>query len=388
MTMGIAATPRYMKDNQIGFYDHLSPAAGFYTFFPIWQNDWKMDETQKNQALEKILTYSKAAQEQTKALVERQQILIDAAHPQAKLSIAAKSLSPFMTGMGMEHPLENGFAFLQPYGLPYLAGSGVKGVLRQTARLLAENAFGEGDYGFNPTTVEILFGSEVSQGGEQSDDFRRGALTFWDVIIAPKEFQNKIKLAVDILTPHQSHYLQGNDNPHDSGQSVPVPFLAVGAGADFNFHVTANPLLLGDLTDCWQEMMQQCFKCTTEWFGFGAKNAVGYGVLKIDTRALEQQQQKIQKAQQEAQTQNMSPLEKAVFELKQLLNKDASWHKKGPNQDVGFVNLFNIAKDSEEPSHIQKAIDLLTEHGKLWLGKPLKDNPKWKDRLKELRERL
>ena len=53
----------------------------------------------------------------------------------------------------MEHPLENGFAFLQPYGLPYLAGSGVKGVLRQTARLLAENAFGEGDYGFNPTTV-------------------------------------------------------------------------------------------------------------------------------------------------------------------------------------------------------------------------------------------
>lgn len=31
--MGIAATPRYMKDNDAGFYDHLSPAAGFYTFF-------------------------------------------------------------------------------------------------------------------------------------------------------------------------------------------------------------------------------------------------------------------------------------------------------------------------------------------------------------------
>lgn len=33
-----------------------------------------------------------------------------------------------------EHLLENGFAFLNPYGLPYLPGSGVKGVLRQAAR--------------------------------------------------------------------------------------------------------------------------------------------------------------------------------------------------------------------------------------------------------------
>ncbi len=53
--MGIAVTPRYMRDNDAGFYEHLSPAAGFYTFFPIWQNTWQMDGTQKHQALEKIL---------------------------------------------------------------------------------------------------------------------------------------------------------------------------------------------------------------------------------------------------------------------------------------------------------------------------------------------
>ncbi len=386
--MGIAATPRYMKDNVAGFYDNLSPAAGFYTFFPIWQNTWRMDDTHKHEALKKILNYSKSAQEQTKALVARQQTLIDSIDTTLKLSIPAKSLSPFMTGMGMEHPLENGFAFLQPYGLPYLAGSGIKGVLRQTARLLAEDAFGEGTHGFNKVTIETLFGTDPQREGVQPEDCRRGALTFWDVVIAPKETQNKMKLAVDILTPHQSHYLQGNDSPHDSGQPVPVPFLAVGAGASFHFHITANPQLLGDLKDDWQEMMQQCFKYTTEWFGFGAKNAVGYGVLKFDQSAIDKQQAEIRKAQQDVLTQNMSPLEKAIFEFEQLLNKDTSWHGKGPNQDIGFLNLFNVAKDSDNKEQIQVAIDLLTAKGKLWLGKAMKDNKSWKPRLSELRGKL
>ena len=388
--MGIAATPRYMQDNQAGFYEHLSPAAKFYTFFRVWNEDWSI-ETNKFDALNQVLDYSNSAQVQTNALIQRQKILMGSIDPQLKLSIPATSLSPFMTGMGMEHPLKNGFAFLQPYGLPYLAGSGVKGVLRQTARLLADDAFGEGTHGFNTLTIETLFGSETSTGGEESDDFSRGALTFWDVIIQPKETaqnQNKMKLAVDILTPHQSHYLQGNENPHDSGEPKPVHYLAVGAGAEFNFHITANSHLLGDLQNEWQTMMQQCFKYTTEWFGFGAKNAVGYGVLKVDTRALDQQQAEIQKAKQAAQTQNMSPLEKAIFELNQKLAQDTSWHGKGPNQDIGFVALYNLAKDSDDKTQIQVALDSIVANGKLWLGKPMKDNPKWKDRLKELREKL
>lgn len=339
-------------------------------------------------ALQQVITYSKSAQAQTKALIERQEAVIKNVDTTLKLSIPAKSLSPFMTGMGMEHPLENGFAFLQPYGLPYLAGSGVKGVLRQTARLLAEDAFGEGKNGFNAVTIETLFGTDPKLENLEPEKCQRGALTFWDVIIQPKETLSKMNLAVDILTPHQSHYLQGNENPHDSGQPVPVPFLAVGVGADFHFHITANPHLLGDLKDCWQEMIQQCFKYTTEWFGFGAKNAVGYGVLKVDTHALEQQQQQIKKALQAVQTQNMSPLEKAIFDLEQVLNKDNSWHGKGPSQDIGFLNLFNIAEESDDKEQIQAAIDLLVISGKLWLGKAMKDNKSWKPRLAKLREKL
>ena len=112
--MGIAATPRYMQDNATGFYEGLSPASKFYTFFPVWQNTWLMDDRAKNTALEKVLPYSSAAQLQTQALIARQDTLMAKIDAQIKLSISAKSHAPFMTGTGMEHPLENGFAFIQP----------------------------------------------------------------------------------------------------------------------------------------------------------------------------------------------------------------------------------------------------------------------------------
>nr|HNH44987.1 RAMP superfamily CRISPR-associated protein [Agitococcus sp.] len=163
--MGQAATPRYMPDRNDAFYAELSPALAFYTFFPIWDNSWRLDGHYKSDALKKVLTYSKSAQAQTTALIERQKNLISKTDIKHRLSITAKSISPFMTGTGMEHPLENGFAFLQPYGLPYLAGSSIKGVLRNTARLLQQNAFGEGTQGWTPLAIETLFGSDDEHTG-------------------------------------------------------------------------------------------------------------------------------------------------------------------------------------------------------------------------------
>ena len=61
----------------------------------------------------------------------------------ALMTFEAQAIAPFTTGLGNEHPLENGFAFLSPYGVPYLPGSGVKGVLRQAARELVSGKWGE-----------------------------------------------------------------------------------------------------------------------------------------------------------------------------------------------------------------------------------------------------
>ena len=69
----------------------------------------------------------------------------------------------------------------------------------------------------------------------------RGALEFWDVI--PQIAGTK--LAVEIMTPHYSHYYQdrphaGSKSPHDSGQPTPISFLTIPPDTEFTFHVRCD----------------------------------------------------------------------------------------------------------------------------------------------------
>src|SRR5690606_9886084 len=196
----------------------------------------------------------------------------------------ASSTSPFMTGLGIEHPLENGFSFLNPYGVPYLPGSGIKGVLRRAAQLLRDGAFGEpGQDGWTEETVHVLFGTEDQEVDEQTPR-RRGALSFLDVIpVLPRG-----SMQVEVATPHQTEYLQGQDTPHDSGNPNPIVFLAVPPKSRFVFHVLADTRLMGEALargERWKQLLQEAFQRAFDWLGFGAKTAVGYGAFVRDEKA-------------------------------------------------------------------------------------------------------
>ncbi|MDP2368761.1 type III-B CRISPR module RAMP protein Cmr6 [Rhodoferax sp.] len=185
-------------------------------------------------------------------------------------SISAISTAPFATGLGNEHPIENGFAFLTPYGLPYLAGSGVKGILRRAMQELRDDH----KAGFTNEAIDALFGPEDVNIPE---DAKRGALDFWDVF--PKPFGDK--LVVEIMTPHFGSYYQGKATPHDSGAPIPVSFLAVPAKSDFDFHVVCHPTRLPEsLQNTWRDLLQDAFDHAFAWVGFGAKTSVGYGAMK------------------------------------------------------------------------------------------------------------
>lgn len=244
------------------------------------------------------------------ALVARQQLSSTSSCADALLSIEAIATAPFTTGLGNEHPLENGFAFLNPYGLPYLPGSGVKGVLRQAARELASGDWGDStgwsaDKTFVLTAgrerillsmIDVLFGLESANGNTQHV---RGALSFWDVI--PQIRGDS--LMVDVMTPHQSHYYQpkregkaGNsDTPHDSGQPNPISFLTVPPGSGFAFHVCCDLAHLKQLAPelavdgRWKTLLATAFEHAFAWLGFGAKTAVGYGAMQEDPKAKERE---------------------------------------------------------------------------------------------------
>lgn len=317
--MAIAAVPAYLGTD----FSLASPGLRFGMFLPLWGVDsrtgellWtthdfnyrvtgqqreerRFPDINKTAALRNALKLNKSDLATMAALGQRQSALATPLAAQGQLlALYAIALAPFTTGLGNEHPLENGFAFLNPYGLPYLAGSGVKGVLRQAARELADHRWGD-DQGWNVDAITALFGKA---GADGDTDLQRGALMFWDVMpqIAGDALQ------VEVMTPHQSHYHQNGDNPHESGQPTPINFLTVPPGSKFVFHVQCDVPFLKRLAPelvrdgQWQHMLTALLTHAFQWLGFGAKTAVGYGAMREDEAARKQRAQQVEARRVEA----------------------------------------------------------------------------------------
>lgn len=292
--MGNAAVPAYLGAD----FSQASPGLRFGLFLPLWEADsYTVRTDSKRAAWNSVKALTPADLKLMRALAQRQASLAaDLAEQGCLLALDALAVAPFATGLGNAHPLENGFAFLNPYGLPYLPGSGVKGVLRQAARELADHRWGD-EQGWTEEAIEALFGTADTDGdSENGGTFLRGALTCWDVL--PQMVGDK--LLVEVMTPHQTHYYQKGATPHDSGQPNPINFLTVPPGSKFAFYAQCDGRLLARRLpglgegDKWQDLLRAAFSHAFEWLGFGAKTAVGYGAMKPDAIALAQRTQDAQ----------------------------------------------------------------------------------------------
>lgn len=316
--MAVAAVPTYLGQD----FRDAAPGHKFYLYFPVWnRRTWSIDSV-KTEAAQQACAFSDDDRRRMHALAKRQAALAQAllGRPRRGLwRLPARSTAPFTTGLGMEHPLENGFAFLSPYGLPYLPGSGIKGVVRQAAQELIKGEFGELNAGgWSDPAIKALFGEAAADGA----DGRRGALAFWD---AYPMLSEKQALQVEIMTPHQTHYYSGGQSPHDSGSPNPIAFLAIPPGTRFCFYVECNLPLLEHLNaslaaaDCWREPLNAAFRHAFEWLGFGAKTAVGYGAMDVDERALAQAEQEAEEQRQNAaraaELEGMDPFRRRLEEL-------------------------------------------------------------------------
>ncbi len=339
-----------------------TPGQQFNYFMDLWGKEWKPLKQGKETALEHIASSLSGFQEMSMALAQRQSRLAQLS-PRI-FAFEAINNAPMMTGMGLDHPLENGFAFLRPYGLPYLPGASVKGVLRVAAEELALGLDGKSDW--NMWLVWLMFGldqdsagliegntndpdviqkeknrrktllyewaendiedSEISRRVKQMTGFQsattvqflqalakkssdihafRGGLDFWDVLILCSQ------LDIDILTPHQTDYYQKGGAPHDCGQPVPNPFLVVAPKSRFRFHIQANGLLHQNATaelttPKLQSLLQELMQYACNWLGFGAKTSLGYGAMTCRPLTMEEiandaaQSQEKQQARQQA----------------------------------------------------------------------------------------
>lgn len=168
----------------------------------------------------------------------------------------------FVTGLGLPHPVENGFCWHPTLGVPYLPGSAIKGCTRAFLDVWSET--------FEKSKIESWFGKHDSVG----------QFIFFDAL--PVE---PVRLEADVITPHHVGWhergggiqdLDGDDCdnlPADWTSPVPSPFLAVAPGTVLQFAVaprtpeatSQRDTLLGHLANA------------LALIGIGAKTAVGYG---------------------------------------------------------------------------------------------------------------
>lgn len=369
--MNAPAVPKYVTGAAEGYSD-CPPGHRFNLYFPIWkENDWHVDKQGKADALRQSRKLGSAAKVLV-ALSQRQKTLAEALAADQCFIMEARSTAPFATGLGLEHPIENGFAFLSPYGLPYLAGSGVKGVLRRSAEELRDNNE------LSQPVIDTLFGHE------DANDARRGALTCWDVFaMPPKDGTHKDSLVVEIMTPHFGSYYQNGDTPHDAGKPNPIPFLAVPAGSQFCFIITCEPTQLTDAVQKseWKVLVERIVEHAFGWLGFGAKTAVGYGAMEEDARAKagrERKQREIeeedQRQQQEAARQQalltMSPAERAMQEF-----LDARIDKNQPELNALLGGLKKGEWSGDLKIQIASHVKKMMEADKKWKEKSEKKKP-------------
>ena len=201
-----------------------------------------------------------------------------------------KNTSRFITGMGREHPLENGFAWHHTLGVPYLPGSSVKGVLRAWDResqgKMIQDKNGNDQWKESAQT-ETTFGSPDNGVGH-----------FIVLDMLPLE---PTQLVVDIMTPHYGAYYQEGETPGDWISPVPITFLAVEANQSWQLAILPGPSHRTVSDDDLSRLHNDLFEALA-WLGAGAKTAVGYGRFEKDAEV----EQQIQKDQERKESERLA----------------------------------------------------------------------------------
>jgi CRISPR-associated protein Cmr6 len=184
--------------------------------------------------------------------------LEDLTKAQAGRSFRRTTAWRFVTGLGRNNPVENGFAWRHDLGTPYIAGSSLKGLVRAYARDWVS---------LDDETLKRIFGPKPEAG------LAIGSVVFLDAL--PTE---PVALDADVMTPHYGPWYRGETNavPADWHSPTPIPFLTVAPGQTFVFAVLPrNRSNQQDQEDCKQAA--DLLKEALETLGAGAKTAVGYG---------------------------------------------------------------------------------------------------------------
>ena len=165
--------------------------------------------------------------------------------------LGARLAQNAVPGVGIESPYETGIRLHHIYGVPFIPSSSIKGSVSSYLKLF----LGKGDT--DSDRIRVLGSQE-----------KKGSVLFFDAY--PTLPQNRTLLKLDVFTPHYQPYYAESDYPADRFSPIPIPFLTVGKGVEFWFHIAARDI--GDLS-----IASDWLKGALQNVGVGAKTMTGFG---------------------------------------------------------------------------------------------------------------
>lgn len=175
-----------------------------------------------------------------------------------------------IVGFGEINVLEAGISLLQPYGVPYIPGSALKGLAAHYCHKKYGVEMNRPGFKIGGAAHNAIFGSTKATG----------AVLFHDAWLKPESVVGSLKL--DILTPHHQDYnVNGAKAPTDFDSPNPVHFLS--ASGKFVTFLTLND-------ECCDENKSVISRTILEFAktilvealkeeGVGGKTSSGYGLL-------------------------------------------------------------------------------------------------------------
>ncbi len=294
-----------------------------------------------------------SSKELIKMLIDRQvEQLLQFAKQDIKLySVDATVDWRLVVGLGSEHVQETNMTLHHIYGIPYIPGSAVKGVVRhwwlhENEDFIDNKGKIDEDKAIKNPDFLAVFGSQE----------QRGKVRFLDA------FPQDVNFATDIMNPHYPDYYSGSKPPTDHQNPIPINFLTI-EETTFRFAFLAkDQKALDELKNRFHDVL--------EMKGVGAKTSVGYGYFrdfkdqtKVITNELKRQQEAVEEEREAKRIANLSPTEQLAEELNRLSEKQVDEQR--------AVQIFNDelpSLDGDEEQMIAQSLKDYWQRINKWDG--------------------
>lgn len=212
---------------------------------------------------------SEDIQSLAKAWTERRKASFEALQRSGRGKVFEATLSwRLAVGMSGQGPLETGITLHRNYGVPYLPGSGVKGLAAAAAHMDTEDP---------DKRKDPVFGHAAASG----DTGCAGLVIFHDAVPIPCPGK-PVLLDLDILNPHFPGWYREGKPPADTDSPVPVPFLTVAPGTTFQFVIELrHGNRSGEAAAGVLDRAERWLRIGLEELGAGAKTSSGYGFFDV-----------------------------------------------------------------------------------------------------------